>query len=265
MDEAGINKLGIKPLEPDLKRIDALQSKDAIVNALVQLHLLGVGAFFRFSSEPDAKQSTKMIAGADQGGLGLPDRDYYLKNDPKSVKLRDEYVAHVARMLELAGQPQAQATADARAILHIETELANGSLDRVSRRDPNKTYHKMSVKEFAALSPSIDWSKYFAGLATPAFTDIDVSYPEFFKTVDSVLASNSLADLKAYLRWHLIHSEAPLSGPAVSRREFSLFRPNPHRRQGVEAPLETVRGGHRLGPGLRAWPEVRRASVPARG
>ena len=223
MDEAGIHKLGIKPLEPDLKRIDALQSKDAIVNALVQLHLLGVGAFFNFSSEPDAKQSTKMIAGADQGGLGLPDRDYYLKNDPKSVKLRDEYVAHVERMLELAGEPQAQATADARAVLHIETELANGSLDRVARRDPNQTYHKMSVKEFAALSPSIDWSKYFAGLGTPAFTDIDVSYPEFFKTVDSVLANNSLADLKTYLRWHLIHSEAPLLPQPFLEENFRYF------------------------------------------
>jgi putative endopeptidase len=95
MDEAGINKLGIKPLEPDLKRIDAIRSKEAIVDALVQLHLVGVGAFFNFSSEPDAKNSKQMIAGADQGGLGLPDRDYYLKNDPKSVKLREEYLAHV--------------------------------------------------------------------------------------------------------------------------------------------------------------------------
>src|SRR5579862_1236631 len=131
MDEPTIEKLGIKPLESDLKRIDAIPSKDKIVDALVRLHLIGSGVLFNFSSEPDAKQSTQMIAGADQGGLGLPDRDYYLKNDPKSVKLRDEYVAHVQQMLQLAGEPLAQATSEARAILHIETELATGSLDRV--------------------------------------------------------------------------------------------------------------------------------------
>ena len=129
MDEAAIDKLGVKPLEPELKRIDAIKSKDQIVGQLVRLHLLGVDAFFNFSASPDAKNSTQVIADADQGGLGLPDRDYYLKTDPKSVKLRDQYVAHVQKMLELAGESRAQATADAQAVLRIETELAKGSLD----------------------------------------------------------------------------------------------------------------------------------------
>jgi putative endopeptidase len=223
MDEPAVNKLGTKPLDPELKRIDAIQSKDAIPDALVRLHLLGVGVFFNFSSSPDAKNSKQIIAAADQGGLGLPDRDYYLKDDPKSVKLRDEYVAHVKKMLELAGESPAQSSADAQAVLRLETDLAKGSLDRVARRDPNQTYHKMPVKELAALSPSIDWPKYFSGLGAPSFTDIDIAVPEFFKTLDAVLKNNSLADLKTYLRWHLLHSEAPLLAKSFVDENFHYY------------------------------------------
>ncbi len=223
MDEPAIAKLGTKPLEPELKRIDAIQSKAAMLDTLAQLHLLGVGAFFNFSSEPDAKNSRQVIAGADQGGLGLPDRDYYLKDDPKTVKLRDGYVAHVQKMLELAGETPAQAAADAKAVLRIETDLAKGSLDRVSRRDPSQTYHKMSVKELTALSPAIDWPKYFADLGTPAFSDLDVAVPNFFKALDAVIKDTSLADLKTYLRWHLLHSEATFLPAAFVNENFHYY------------------------------------------
>ncbi len=223
MDETAIDQLGAKPLDPELKRIDAIKSKDQIVGELVRLHPLGVGALFNFSSSPDAKNSTQVIADADQGGLGLPDRDYYLKTDPKSVKLRDQYVAHVQKMLELAGETAAQAAADAQAVLRIETELAKGSLDRVLRRDPTKTYHKMSVKDLQALAPSIDWPKYFAGLRTPSFTDLNVSVPDFFKAVDGVLKNTGVADLKAYLRWHLLHAEAPLLAKPFLDANFQFY------------------------------------------
>ena len=223
LDEASIDKLGTKPLDPEWKRIDAIQTKAEMLDALAQLHLLGVGAFFNFSSEPDAKNSMQVIAGADQGGLGLPDRDYYLKDDPKTVKLRDGYVAHVQKMLELAGETPAQAAADARAVLRIETDLAKGSLDRVARRDPSQTYHKMSVKELSALSPAIDWPKYFADLNTPAFSDLDVAAPNFFKALDAVIKDTSLADLKTYLRWHLLHSEATLLPAAFVNENFHFF------------------------------------------
>jgi putative endopeptidase len=223
MDEPAINKLGIKPLEPELKRIDAINSKAAILDALVQLHLDGVGVFFNFSSEPDAKNSTQVIAGADQGGLGLPDRDYYLKDDPKSVKLRQQYVAHVQKMLELAGESAPKSAADAQVVMRIETDLAKGSLDLVSRRDPNQVYHKMSVKELAVLSPSLDWPKYFAAMGAPSFTDLDVSVPEFFKTLNTVLTQTSLADLKTYLRWHLLHSEAHFLAKDFVDENFHFF------------------------------------------
>jgi putative endopeptidase len=223
LNEPVIERLGTKPLEPEQQRIDAIHSKDAILDVLVRLHLLGVEVFFNFSSEPDAKNSTQMIAGVDQGGLGLPDRDYYLKDDPKSVKLRQQYVAHVQKMLELAGESTAQAARDASKVLRIETDLAKGSLDLVSRRDPNQVYHKMSVPELAALSPSFDWPKYFAALSTPSFTDLDVSVPDFFKALDAVLTHASIPDLKAYLRWHLLHSEAPLLPKAFVAENFRFY------------------------------------------
>jgi predicted metalloendopeptidase len=178
---------------------------------------------FNFSSSPDAKNSTQMIADADQGGLGLPDRGYYLKDDPKSVKLREQYVAHVQKMLELAGESQAKATTDAQAVMRIETDLAKGSLERVERRDPNRIYHKMSLKELEALSPSIDWPKYFAGLGTPAFTDLNVAVPNFFKDLNTVVKDTSVADLKTYLRWHLLHSEAPLLAKPFLDENFHYY------------------------------------------
>jgi putative endopeptidase len=223
MDEPAIEKLGTQPLDPELKRISDIQSKDQVLNALVKLHLLGVNVFFNFSSSPDAKDSARNIAAADQGGLGLPDRDYYLKTDARSVKLRVEYVAHVQKMLELLGESSAQAAPDAQAVLRIETELARGSLDRVSRRDPNQIYHKMSVKELSALSPSIDWPKYFTDLGAPSFTDLNVRVPEFFKTVDAVLKNSNVSDLKTYLRWHLIHSEASFLAKAIVDENFHFY------------------------------------------
>jgi putative endopeptidase len=129
----------------------------------------------------------------------------------------------VQKMLELAGETSAQAAADAQAVLRIETELAKGSLDRVLRRDPTRTYHKMSVKDLQALAPSIDWPKYFAGLNTPSFTDLNVSVPDFFKAVDAVLKNTSVADLKVYLRWHLLHAEAPLLAKPFLDANFHFF------------------------------------------
>ena len=223
MDESQIDKLGIQPLDPELKRIDAIQSKDQIVDELVHLHLIGVGVLFNFYASPDFKNSTQNIADVDQGGLGLPDRDYYFKQDAKSVQLREQYVAHVRKMLELAGEPAAKSAADADAVMHIETELAMGALDRVSRRDPNKTYHKMSIKELEGLSPNVDWPKYFAGLGTPTFSDLNVSVPDFFKDLNQVLTSTSVADLKTYLRWHLLHSEAPLLAKPFLDENFHYY------------------------------------------
>jgi endothelin-converting enzyme/putative endopeptidase len=223
MDEQTIDKLGTQPLDAELKRIDAIQTKAQMLDELVRLHLHGVDVLFNFSSEPDFKNSTQNIADADQGGLGLPDRDYYLKEDARSVKLRDQYVAHVQKMLELAGEPAAKAANDAQAVLKIETALAKGSLERVARRDPTQIYHKVSVKDLQALAPSIDWPKFFSALGAPAFTELNVSVPEFFKALNTVVADTSVADLKTYLRWHQLHAEAPLLAKPFLDENFHYY------------------------------------------
>lgn len=224
MDEAEIDKLGVKALEPELNRIEAIQTKQQMLDQMVRLHLLGVGVFFNFSSSPDAKDSTQNIADIDQGGLGLPDRDYYLRTDERAVKLRDQYLAHVQKMLELSGESAAQAAAGAQAIMRIETALAKGSLSRVDRRDPQKVYHKLPLKDLEALAPDIDWPKFFAGLGAPAFNDLNISVPDFFKDLNSVLTATNIADIRNYFRWHFIHAEAPfLSKPFVDEN-FQFYR-----------------------------------------
>ncbi len=224
MDEQAIDQLGTKPIQDELNRINALSAKSGVLDELVRLHPIGVNAFFQFSSGPDAKDSMHVIAEAGQGGLGLPDRDYYLKEDAKSVELRGQYVTHVQKMMELLGDSPEKARANAQTILRIETELAKGSLDRVSRRDPNNVYHKLNVQELAALCPDIDWARYFKGLSTPTFTELNVAEPDFFRMLARVLADTSLDDIKTYLRWHLLHSEAAfLSTPFVTE-DFHFFR-----------------------------------------
>ena len=245
MDEPAIDKLGIKPLDPELKRIDAIKSKDADPRCPGPASPHRRGSLLQFSSEPDAKNSTQMIANADQGGLGLPDRDYYLKDDPKSVKLREQYVAHVQKMLELAGESPAQAAADAQAVLRIETDLAKGSLDLVSRRDPNQTYHKMSVKELAALAPSVDWTKYFAGHGRAFLHRSRRVGPGLFQ--DTRRGSQEQQPCRSQDLSSL--APAPLrsasAGQGLCRRKLSLLRPDADRRPGVGAPLEALRGSHR--------------------
>ena len=224
MDEQSIEKLGTRPLKAELDRINAITAKSGILGELVRMHLIGAPAFFNFYSSPDAKNSMVMLGQADQGGLGLPDRDYYLKDDAKSVELRKQYLAHVSKMLELLGEPSDKAASDAAAIMRIETGLAKGSMDRVSRRDPNQTYHKLTVHELVSLNPGIDWPKYFDGMGAPAMADLNVVVPNFFRTLESVIVQTSLDDIKTYLRWHLLHAEASLLPKAFVDEDFHFFR-----------------------------------------
>ena len=223
MDESGIEKLGTQPLKPEFDAINAAPSKSALVGILARLHLLGINAMFRFGSSPDLKDSMHMIGDADQGGLGLPDRDYYLKDDPKSVELRKQYVVHVQKMLELSGSTAAKAASEAQAVMHFETELAKGSLDRVSRRDPDQLYHKLTVHQLSSLDPAIDWPKYFQGIGAPPINDLNVSVPNFFRTLESAIVQTSLDDIKTYLRWHLLHGEAALLPKGFVDEDFHFY------------------------------------------
>ena len=158
---AAIEKAGEKALEPDFDSIAAIKSKEALSQEIVRLHREGADVLFGFDSGSDFKNASQIIAQVDQGGLGLPDRDYYFKDDQKSVELRKKYVEHVAKMFALLGDDQAKAAAEAKVVMEIETGLAKGALDQTTRRDPQKIYHKLSDRELAALSPAFNWDTYF--------------------------------------------------------------------------------------------------------
>jgi putative endopeptidase len=223
MDEKGIDAKGFAPIEPELKRIAALADRKALVDEIVRLHQWGVNALFNFGSGQDFKDSSQVIAQADQGGLGLPDRDYYFKEDPKSVELRKQYVAHVGKMFELLGIPATEAAAKARTVMDVETGLAKGSLDVVSRRDPAKIYHKMSAQELAGLSPAFSWPRYFAEVGAPPIHSLNVAVPDFFKQMQTLIESRPLDDWKTYLTWHLVHSAAPLLPAPFVNANFEFY------------------------------------------
>ena len=223
MDESGINAKGLTTLKPVLDRIDALKDKSQLPALMGYLHSNGVRALFDFGSEPDAKDSRMEIAGTDQGGLGLPDRDYYLKTDAKSVELRDDYIGHMTKMFALLGESPDKAAADAKAVINLETELAKASMDRVERRDPTKVYHKMTTAQLQELSPAFTWKEYFANIDTPGFTSLDVSVPDFVKGMNQLVQTASLEDIKTYLRWHAVHSGAQLLPTPFVEENFAFY------------------------------------------
>jgi predicted metalloendopeptidase len=223
MDEAAIEAAGIAPLQPELDRIARITTVADVQAAIARLHRFSVNAGFGFTSEQDPKNSVMMIATGGQAGLGLPDRDYYFRDDDKSKLLREQYVAHVARMLELAGDSSAATKAEAQAVMTLETALSRGSKKLVELRDPVANYHKMSPEDLQKLTPHFDWKVYFAGLGLTQPGDIDVSQPEFFGAFDAVIPATPIADWQAYLRWHLIHAAAPYLNAAVVNENFDFY------------------------------------------
>ncbi len=223
MDASAIDKLGTAPLAPKMKAIAALKSKKDLAKEVIGLHRAGINVLFSFGSDQDFKDATQVIAEADQGGMSLPDKDYYLKEDAKSVSLRTKYVDHVQKMFELLGDPADKASAEAKTVLEVETSLAKGALDRVSRREPSKVYHKMSSKELAALSPDFGWNAYLQGVGAPSTQVLNVTEPDFFKQMDKALEAISLQDWKIYLRWHVVHANAPMLSAAFVDENFNFF------------------------------------------
>ncbi len=227
MDETSIEKLGAKPLFPALDSIASLKSKrdlaEYIATAQFPPSLEGGGTLFAFRSTQDFKDSTQVIAEADQGGLGLPDRDYYLKGDAKSVELRKSYVAHVAEMFELLGDKPTDAAAAAATVLRIETALAKGQMTRVERRDPPKLYHKMSIEELQKLTPSFAWGVYFTKTGAGPLSSLNVVSPEYFRLMNEEIEKESLADWKIYLRWHAAHDAANSLSTAFVNENFNFY------------------------------------------
>lgn len=227
MNTSAIDAEGDKPIRPALERVDALTTRPELTAAIAGLHREYPGSsFFRAGTDQDAIDSSTMIAEIGAGGLGLPDRDYYLKTDAHSVKLREEYVAYIEHVLTLSGASAASAKSDAASILRIETALAKASLTRVQRRDPHMIYHMMPVGALQRLTPAIDWSRYLAEQQradAPAITKLNVSQPEFMKAVQTELTTEDLAALRAYLRFHLLNGAAPYLAKPFAQTYFDFY------------------------------------------
>ncbi|MBC7916865.1 MAG: M13 family metallopeptidase [Rhodoferax sp.] len=225
MDETRIDQRSVQPLQALLGRIDAVKTKAELPALIAQLQMAtGDGGFyFAMGAEQDFADSSQVIAYASGGGQSLPERDYYLKNDKRSVNLRAQYVAHVAQMLELLGENAALAKKHAAAILKIETALARASLSPVDKRDPYKLFHKMNLAKLQALTPGFDWKAYLAALQLNTDADVNVTEPAFFKALARHWKAASLDDIKVYLRWHAVHAQAAsLSTPFVNA-DFAFF------------------------------------------
>jgi len=223
MDENAVHAEGLKPLQPELDRIAAVTDKKQLTELLAHYQLVSVNAFFNFSEQQDFNDATRQIASVDQGGLGLPEKDYYFRAGEAAEKTRKEYVAHVANMLHLMGEPADKAAADAEKIMTLETALAKVSMDVTSRRDPHNVYHMMTVAKLTELTPSIDWPGFLTDTGVTGIGDLNVANPDFFKGLQALLDRTDLATIKTYLRWQLINSTPGYALPkAMDEEDFDF-------------------------------------------
>ena len=210
MDEKTVDALGVKPLQPEFDRIAKISDKAGVMQQIAHMQQEGMSALFGFGSSTDMHDSNQMIASLGQGGLTLPDRDYYIKDDPKSKETREKYVEHVQKMFELAGEKPEQAASDAKNVLALETRLAQAAMDRVAMRDPKNRDHRMTVADLDKLAPNFGFPAYFVATGAPKFNDLNVSTPDYFKTISAQFETVPIAEWKTYLRWKVLKSNAGL-------------------------------------------------------
>src|SRR5271170_152692 len=224
MDTPAIYALGLKPPQPELDRIAALNDKKQLTELLAHFQLINVDAFLSFGEQQDFKDARLQIAVVDQGGLGLPERDYYLRTGAAAEKTRQQYVQHVTNMLKLMGEPDAKAASDAEKIMQLETALAKVSMDVTSQRDPKNIYHLMPVSQLAGLAPEIDWTVFFEHTGIPSITSLNVANPDFFKGLNALLVSTEMDTVKNYLRWQLINGTPGYALPqAMDEEQFDFY------------------------------------------
>ncbi len=216
MDEKTVETRGLEPLKLELERIAKAKDKAALIEAIARVHVVGSNPLFNFYSSPDLHNANQVIAYIDQGGLSLPDRDYYIKDDPKMADARKSLLQYATQLFTLAGQSPQQAADSAQSVLRIETALAKASMDRTARRDPKNRDHKMSRDEAVGMAPDFYLNRYFVAVGAPSFSSLNVTNPDFFKQVNGLLESEPLDGLRTYVTWHLIDGAAPwLSKPFV--------------------------------------------------
>ncbi len=223
MNEPQIDATGTKPLDPEFARIAAIKDIPSLQAEIAHLQRIGVDAVFGFGSQQDFKDSKQVIFAAGQGGLGMPDRQYYLDDDDRSKQLRAGYVQHVTNMFKLLGDDDVTSAAEAKVVLDIETAFAKAATKREDLRDPEKNYHMMALAQVADLTPHFSWPEYFKEVGAPSVSEVDVAQPDAMKAVDAALASVSLADWKTYLRWHLIHNDAHTLSSKFVDENFDFY------------------------------------------
>jgi predicted metalloendopeptidase len=222
MDTSAVEAQGLKPLRRELDRISAIHDRDGLIVGGAHLQMAEVGVLFTFGSDQDFKDSTSVIGEANQGGLGLPERDYYTREDEKSTKLREQYVEHVAKMLELLGEAPEKTAREARSVMTIETGLAKASMTNVELRDPQAIYHKMKLSQVQSLTPNFSWETYLPAVGSGKLGELNIGQPEFFKALNGMLASVSVEDWKAYYRWHLVDHWAAMLPERFVQEDFDF-------------------------------------------
>jgi putative endopeptidase len=222
MDEPNIEAAGAKPLDAEMTRIAQIKDLAGLEEEIARFHAHRIPVVFGFGAAQDFKNSTSVIAQAVQGGLGLPDRDYYTKDDQRSQQTRDEYAKHVARMFQLLGDDPDRAAAESKTVTGIETKLAENSLTRVQRRNPEANYHPMLKAQLVEMTPDFDWGMYLRNVGLPEVDKVNVGQPDYFKAADKILTSTPIEDWKTYLRWHLINSAASTLSSKFVEEDFSF-------------------------------------------
>ena len=223
MDEAAIEKAGVKPLNPYFKQIDRIKNAKDLQRQIAAMHNVGIPALFGFGAGADAKNSSMNIANVGQGGLSLPDRDFYTKDDAKSVETRAKFVEYMTNIFKLLGDNAEESAANAKIVLAIQTRLANASRTRVEMRDPQKRYNKITMTQLAEITPNFSWADYMAARSVPPVTELNVGQPDFFAEVNRMMSDVSISDWKTYLRWMTINSSAPLLSKAFVDENFNFY------------------------------------------
>ena len=224
MDEAAIDRRGMDPVSPVLSRIARYKTREDLLRDLAAFAVDVDGSFFfEVDSTQDPDDSNQVIAEQAAGGIGLPDRDYYLKTDSKSIEIRAKYVAYIAQLFTMSGEPEKQATTDAKAVLKLETALAKASLSRADMRDPYKVFHKRTLADLDAEVPDVLWAELFQRSGAPSFTTINIAQPEFNKELQAELTTEPLGTLQAYERFHTLTAAAPAMSLPWQKAQFDFF------------------------------------------
>lgn len=223
MDSSRIESEGIKPLEEEFYKIESINQKQEIIELVTDWHKRNLPALFHFFGAPDQKNSEMVIANIYQGGLGLTDVDYYTSDDPKSIEIRDMYKEYIVEMLLLSGENENSAERMANSILSFETRLANASMTRLERRNPQLSYNKMDLDQLVNESPAFDWKHYFSGIGLPELAELNVGQPLFFNEISSMLAEEPIDNWKAYLKWSLLNNSAPYLSSDFVNSNFDFY------------------------------------------